>query len=109
LAEWQITAPVSSANPGRGPWVRAAFANAERSWEEKADTVVVLASVLKARGMQFRRKKDWLELENGLIARPQFVLARELHGNGHGSSRHGDRAGPEAPGHLRPAAARGEP
>jgi hypothetical protein len=63
----------SSANPGEGTWIRVGFSNAEREWGEEVDTLAVLAEVLTSRGLKFRHGETHLELENGLIARPQFV------------------------------------
>jgi hypothetical protein len=73
LKRKSILPAFSSANPGKGTWVRVAFSNGERSWSEKADSLGALAAVLEGRGIGFRRGDGHLELENGLIARPQFV------------------------------------
>ena len=64
---------ISSANPGQGTSIRVGFSNALRGWAVEADTLATLAVVLEKRGMKFRRGETYLELENGLIARPQFV------------------------------------
>jgi len=76
--------PFSAANPGRGPTFRVAFSNAQRSWEEEADSLATLASVLESRGMPFARKDGRLEFDNGLVVRPQFV---ELQPRDNGSVR----------------------
>jgi hypothetical protein len=65
--------PFSKSNPGQGTSFRVGFSNADRSWEDQADVLVMLAAVLESRGIEFERKKERLEFENGLIARPQFV------------------------------------
>jgi hypothetical protein len=64
--------PFSAENPGVGAQFRVAFSDAERTWEEEVNAVASLATVLKARGIPFKREDEWLELENGLIVRPQF-------------------------------------
>jgi hypothetical protein len=65
--------PFSTANPGEGTWIRTAFANGQRSWLEEADTLDILAGVLESRGSRFERGKGRLDLDNGLVLRPQFV------------------------------------
>jgi hypothetical protein len=68
-----VLPPFSSANPGQGTWIRVGFSSAQRNWGEEADTLAALAAVLKSRGMKIRRGGTHLEIENGLIVRPQFV------------------------------------
>jgi hypothetical protein len=65
--------PISSANPGRGPWIRAGFSNSERSWGEEADALDILVEVLKGRSLPFVRGKEHVQIDNGLVLRPQFV------------------------------------
>jgi len=68
-----VLPPLSPANPGAGTWFRVGFCDAQRSWEEEADSLDILVAVLKARGIKFRKGKTHLELDSGLIVRPQFV------------------------------------
>lgn len=51
----------SQDNPGQG------------TKADEVDLVAVLASVLAARGVPFERREERLDLDNGLILRPQFV------------------------------------
>jgi len=69
----QALPAISEANPGRGTSARVAFAGPERTWEDQADALDSLASVLQSRGMKLERMQERLELENGLILRPQIV------------------------------------
>ena len=66
----------SAGNPGKGTSIRVGFANAQRNWSEEADALESLCAVLAARETKFKRGETHLELENGLIARPQFVVLR---------------------------------
>jgi hypothetical protein len=59
-------------NPGRGPTIKAGFANAERTWEEQADLVALLSHMLAEAGHEFRRKSDRLIAPSGLMLTPQF-------------------------------------
>jgi hypothetical protein len=69
--------PLSAANPGQCGIIQVELSNKEREWEEEADPFEILAAVLRAYGIKVKREKqgeqEWLELENGLIARPGLV------------------------------------
>jgi hypothetical protein len=77
MIRWLNRAPVippfSKANPGDGTSVRVGFSRANRTWEEEANVLTALISLLKSRGMRPRHAQEWLALSNGLILRPQFV------------------------------------
>ncbi len=64
--------PFSAANPGVGVEVRVELSNDGETWEEEVNAVASLAAVLEAHGIAFKGEDEYLELENGLIVRPQF-------------------------------------
>jgi hypothetical protein len=68
-----VRPPFSAGNPGQGTTLRAGFSTAARNWEESADVLQCLAGVLRSRGVKLKQGKERLDLENGLILRPQFV------------------------------------
>lgn len=62
-----------------GSSVRAAFANADRSWTEEADLVAILSKVLTDAGLAATRAGDRLEMTSGLVLRPQFDNLVPIH------------------------------
>lgn len=69
-------------NPGRGPIVRAAFKNSNRSWEESDDLVASLAATLQSLGHPASVRQDWVELESGFSLLPQIVNVEPMHEGG---------------------------
>jgi len=65
--------PRAAENPGKGHWMRVAFANGNRSWEESADLTSLLAESLTGASHKFSRQREWLELHNGLLLVPHVV------------------------------------
>ncbi len=72
----------ASANPGQGPTIKAGFANGSESLEEEVDLIDLLADVLKAQGLEFRKQGDGLVSAAGLVLRPQFVSLEPKHPKG---------------------------
>lgn len=64
--------PKSPANPGRGPTVKAAFANGERSWEESDNLVASLAGELSMLGHEVILHDEYLQLGDFTLL-PQIV------------------------------------
>ena len=52
----------SAGNPGRGPTAKVGFSNSQRSWEEYADLVEILAGVLAGRGHDCTRHEHWVQM-----------------------------------------------
>lgn len=50
-----------------------AFSNAERSWEETADLVKLLAGSLTSLSHKFEVRGEWIELRSGFLLVPQIV------------------------------------
>jgi hypothetical protein len=69
-------APFSAGNPGRGASFQTAFANGGRTWTEDCDTLTSLATAIKAQGLKYKRGEAHLELDNGLVVRPQIVIVQ---------------------------------
>src|SRR5947199_8715161 len=60
--------------PRMGTKIRMAFANGERTWEESADLVEVLARTLEANGHPIAPHDDGLlHKASGMILRPELV------------------------------------
>ena len=53
--------------------MRTAFSDGNRKWAEEADTLQLLGEVLTSRNLAFVRGKEHLQLDNGLVLRPQFA------------------------------------
>lgn len=75
--------PRVNGNPGRGSWLRMAFANGERSWVEQANLLDLLEEVLAQREQGPVRKAGWIELaDSDFLLVPQIVEARPIHKKG---------------------------
>lgn len=69
-------------NPGQGPLAIVAFANGERSWEEKDELPATLANTLNELGHKAIAKGDWVELDGGYLLLPQVVNVQPLEQSG---------------------------
>src|SRR5262245_23231004 len=58
---------------GIGTEARIAFSNAERSWEERADLIEILETVLQKHQLIGKRDEGWLVVNNDLYLRPELV------------------------------------
>ena len=70
------------ANKGLGTSARIAFANGERTWEESADLLDLLAATLQDEKQSARRHAKALELPSGFILQPQMIGFQPVHHNG---------------------------
>ena len=71
----------SAENPGLGSTANVGFSNNERSWEESADLVEILAEVLLEKGFECDQHKHWLQFGK-LQFQPQVVSLAPLDDGG---------------------------
>lgn len=65
--------PTAPSNPGNGHTLVAAFANGERTWDDSADVLAILADVLRSGRHRITFKERWITLTNGLVLLPQVA------------------------------------
>lgn len=74
--------PPDPENPGRGPTIKVAFANGDRSWTEDADLLSSLAEALSAAGHPIVRRKSWIEVKRDFTIVPQVIAVHPLEDGG---------------------------